>query len=385
MSWVASRMLTGDRVKFFGLIFGVTFATFLMSQQVSVFVGIVRRSASQIVDVRDAGIWVMDPRVRHFDEAPGLPDGALKRVRGVAGVQWAVRFFKGQVLARIERGLPRSVILEAVDDANLVGAPQELIAGSLADLRRPYAVIVDKAGYEYLWPGEPIRLRREFEINDRRAVLVGVCKASPPFVTLPIMFTRFNEALMYVPTKRNLMNYVLAEVMPGENGASVARRISKETGLLAVTQDGFFWNTIKYMLGSTGNSGEPLASRSCWGSSSESRWRGRPSTCLRLKTWKHFGSLKAMGVNNRRLIGVILLQALSHGRLYSGLRLGSRHDRGVFRPHEPDYAPRRGCTCAGRLLACGRHRGARDRVPGQACSACARVLYLEPAIVFRGA
>ncbi len=220
MNWVAIRMLTGDRVKFFGLIFGVTFATFLMSQQVSVFVGIVGRSASQIVDVRDASIWVMDRRVRHFDEAPGLPDGALKRVRGVAGVQWAVRFFKGQVLARIEKGLPRSVILEAVDDANLVGAPQELIAGNLADLRRPYAVIVDKAGYEYLWPGEPVRLWREFEINDRRAVLVGVCKASPPFVTLPIMFTRFNEALMYVPTKRNLMNYVLAEAMPGENGAN---------------------------------------------------------------------------------------------------------------------------------------------------------------------
>ena len=140
MNWVAIRMLTGDRVKFFGLIFGVTFATFLMSQQVSVFIGIVGRSASQIVDVRDASIWVMDRRVRHFDEAPGLPAGDLQRVRGVEGVQWAVPFYKGQVLARVEQGLPRNVILEAVDDSSLVGAPQELIAGSLADLRRPYAV-----------------------------------------------------------------------------------------------------------------------------------------------------------------------------------------------------------------------------------------------------
>src|SRR5271166_1798819 len=136
MSWLALQMLTGDRVKFFGLVFGVTFATFLMSQQVSVFVGIIARSASQIVDVRDAGIWVMDRRVRHFDEAPGLPRGDLQRVRSVAGVEWAVQFYKGQVLARIDAGLPRNVILEAVDDASLVGAPQELIAGDLADLRR---------------------------------------------------------------------------------------------------------------------------------------------------------------------------------------------------------------------------------------------------------
>ena len=60
MSWLALKMLTGDRVKFLGLVFGVTFATFLMSQQVSIFMGIVRRSASQILDVRDASIWVMD-------------------------------------------------------------------------------------------------------------------------------------------------------------------------------------------------------------------------------------------------------------------------------------------------------------------------------------
>jgi ABC transporter len=85
MNWLAIRMLTGDRVKFFGLIFGVTFATFLMSQQVSIFVGIVGRSGSQIVDVRDASIWVMDPRVRHFDEAPGLPNVDSRRYRVCPG------------------------------------------------------------------------------------------------------------------------------------------------------------------------------------------------------------------------------------------------------------------------------------------------------------
>ena len=34
MSWIALRMLTGDRSKYLGLIFGVTFATLLMTQQV---------------------------------------------------------------------------------------------------------------------------------------------------------------------------------------------------------------------------------------------------------------------------------------------------------------------------------------------------------------
>ena len=380
MSWLAIRMLTGDRVKFFGLIFGVTFATFLMSQQVSVFIGIIGRSASQIVDVRDASIWVMDRRVRHFDEAPGLPDGALKRVRSVAGVQWAVRFFKGQVLARIENGLPRNVILEAVDDASLVGAPQELFAGDLAHLRQPYAVIVDKAGYEYLWPGEPIRLGREFEINDRRALLVAVCKASPPFVTLPVMYTRFNEALSYVPVKRNLMNYVLASALPGESSALVAKRISRETGLLAVTQEGFFWNTINYMLGSTGipvNFGITIALGFIVGVAVA----GQTFYLFTLENLKHFGSLKAMGVNNRRLIGIILVQAFSVGGIGFALGVGLS---AVFFERTNQITHLAGLYMRWQAVA-GVGVAVLVIVSLASILSLRRVLYLEPAIVFRGA
>ena len=68
MSWVALKMLTGDRAKYLGIIFGVAFATLLMTQQVSIFMGIMTRTANQIVDVRDAEIWVMDNKVRFIDE-----------------------------------------------------------------------------------------------------------------------------------------------------------------------------------------------------------------------------------------------------------------------------------------------------------------------------
>ena len=46
MNWIALRMLTGDRGKYLGLIFGVTFATHLMSQQVSIFMGILTRTGA---------------------------------------------------------------------------------------------------------------------------------------------------------------------------------------------------------------------------------------------------------------------------------------------------------------------------------------------------
>src|SRR5439155_8076429 len=112
-----------------------------------------------------------------------LRETDLTRVRGVPGVAWAVRYFKGQVQARIEGGDFRQVILLGIDDATLVGGPRTMLLGDLADLRKPDAVVVDLAGYHMLWPGEPLELGKVLEMNERRAVLVGVCEASAPFMT----------------------------------------------------------------------------------------------------------------------------------------------------------------------------------------------------------
>src|SRR5207253_2916867 len=102
MNWVALRMLTGDRSKYVGIIFGVMFATLLMSQQMSIFTGIMARTGSQIVDVSEADIWVMDSKVRFIDEIPALPPNTLHVVRGVPGVAWAVKLYKGNVRCRLD-------------------------------------------------------------------------------------------------------------------------------------------------------------------------------------------------------------------------------------------------------------------------------------------
>ena len=61
MKYVAIQMLFGDRAKLFGLIFSIAFASFLLMNQTSIFVRIMKRTGSQIVDVVDAPVWVMDP------------------------------------------------------------------------------------------------------------------------------------------------------------------------------------------------------------------------------------------------------------------------------------------------------------------------------------
>src|SRR5262249_22050834 len=181
MSWIAWKMLTGDRSKYLGIIFGVAFASLLMAHQVSIFCGIMRRTTSQISDVREANLWVMDPKVKYVEEVIGLSDTELHRVRSVEGVDWAVRLYNGLVRSRQPDGIYREGVRRGLDDAPLVGEPVPMVKGTLADLRQPDAVILDDAGYQYIWPGQPIELGKTLEMNDRRAVLVGVCKASATF------------------------------------------------------------------------------------------------------------------------------------------------------------------------------------------------------------
>jgi putative ABC transport system permease protein len=379
MNWIALRMLTGDRSKYLGLIFGVTFATLLMTQQVSIFMGILTRTGNQILDVRDADIWVMDNRVRFVDEAPPLQDIDIMRVRGVAGVAWAVRTYRGIVRARLEDGSTRNVRLSGLDDETLVGAPQEMVAGSVDDLKGPDAVILDTAGYEYMWGKEPFKLGRTFELNDRRAVLVGVCKVAPPFFSDPIIYARYTQVASYVPRERNLMNYILVKADDGVDQAELCRRIEERTGRMALTQRQFFWKTIGYFLGSTGipiNFGITIALGFIVGAAVT----GQTLYLFVIENLKQFGALKAMGIPNRGILWMIMLQAVLVGGIGFGLGVGLT---ALFFITTGNITHMAGLHLTWAALV-GTGAAVIVIVIATSIISARRVLMLEPAIVFRG-
>jgi len=379
MSWIALRMLTGERSKFLGLIFGVTFATLLMTQQVSIFMGILTRTGNQILEVRDADVWVMDNRVRYLDESPGLQDTDLMRVRGVPGVAWAVRTYRGIVKARLEDGNTRNVRLSGLDDETLVGAPREMIVGSLEDLKRPDAVIIDKAGYEYMWGHEPYQLGRTFELNDRRAVLVGVCQVAPPFFSDPIIYARYSQAARYVPLERNLMNYILVKARDGVDPAELCRRIEERTNRMALTGRQFFWKTVRYFLSSTGipvNFGITIALGFIVGAAVT----GQTLYLFIVENLKQFGALKAMGIPNRGILWMIVLQALLVGGIGFGLGAGLTAMFFIATGKMTQLAGLHMTWVA--LLGTG--AAVFVIVIATSIISARRVLTLEPAIVFRG-
>lgn len=379
MNWIAWKMLTGDRAKYFGTVFGVAFGVLLISQQTSIFVSLMRRTAHAVIDVRDASVWVMDPNQQNADEIKPLSDSDLNRVRGVDGVAWAVRYFKSLARAKIESGYFRQVILLGLDDQTLVGAPVKMLEGSLANLRRPDAIIVDKAGYEYLWGQEPIRLGRTLEMNDRRAVLVGICEATAPFQTFPVVYTRYSQAVQFVPGERKVMSFVLTQPQAGMTEKALAARIHEKTGLMAQTRTEFMWFVIGYYMRNTGipvNFGITIALGFIVGTAIA----GQTFYLFTLENLRQFGALKAMGVSDLKITGMVLLQATIVGVIGYGLGIGMTavffESTGGITALAGFYMPWQVAVLAAVAVA--------FIIVLASFLSLRKVLLLEPAVVFRG-
>jgi putative ABC transport system permease protein len=381
MNWVALQMLTGDRAKYLGLIFTIAFSSFLIAQQISIFAGLMNRTRSQILDVPDADVWVMDPATQYFDEVYSLKDSDVDRVRGVPGVRWAVPMFKGQPRAKAPDGRFRVGILLGLDDATLAGAPEKrkMLLGSIESLRDPEAVIIDQAGYHFFFPGQPLALGKTFEMNDHRAKVVGIVDASAPFTTLPVFYSRYSEALNFVGRERKLLSFVLAKARAGENLPELTRRIQSATGLRAMTGDQFGWMTIMYYIRNTGipvNFGLTVLIALIVGTVVA----GQTFYIFTIENLKQFGALKAIGTSNGRLVGMILLQATVVGLI--GYALGMGLTAGFFSVTSHRDATR-GIVLLWQVMA-GSGAVVMFIVLVASLLSIRRVLVLESAIVFRG-
>lgn len=321
MLWIAWKMLIGNRVKYLGIVFGVMFAALLIAQQSSIFCGLMSLTVSQIRDVEGPDIWVMDKNVQYVDDIKPLADTELFRVKGVPGVDWAVRFYKGIVRARLEEGTYEQMILIGLDDETLVGAPEGVFLGSIAALRTPDAVIMDEAGYRRIWPGEPFRLGRVFEMNDRRAVLVGLTKASRTFQSFPIVYTRYSQAVRFAPPERKVLSFVLANAVPGEAAEEVCRRIEADTGLQALTKRQFVRKTILYYLAKTGIPVN-FAITVLLGFIVGTAIAGQTFYLFTVENIRQFGALKAMGTSNWTILLMVLSQAVQVGIVGYGVGVG---------------------------------------------------------------
>jgi putative ABC transport system permease protein len=322
MSWIAIRMLVGDTAKYLGMIFGVAFAVLLISQQSAIFFGLLQGSAAAVVEVRDADIWVMDPRVQFIDGARALPDTALQRVRGVPGVAWAAPHLRTTTTIATAGVELTSASLVGVDDASLAGMPAVVAEGTRESLNAPGAVMLNSTGWTFLFKDKPFEPGLELELNDSRAVVVGLVDSASQTLAQDVqVYARYSTALSFSPGGRNRLSYVLAKAEAGQDPRVVAQRIEATTGLKALTREGFRDATQGYIISNTGIP-QSFASVVSLGVIVGIVVVALTFSLFIRDNAKQFGALRAMGISGWQLTGMVMLQGAVVGALGYGIGLG---------------------------------------------------------------
>ncbi|MFM2163593.1 MAG: hypothetical protein RL325_30 [Planctomycetota bacterium] len=340
----AIKMLFGDSAKFYGILLGLGFASLLIAQQASIFVGLMSRTFAFIGEVGHVDLWVFDPTQSYVDEPKPLRTTALERVRGVTGVAWAAPMYKGLLVATLPDGSRKVCDVIGIDDDTLAGAPAEVVAGSIADLRLPDAVMVEVGSsqqqlrfpadlapgavpapgqaFDPQGPTRAVEIGDIIELNERRARVVGLVKCAETFVAAPTVYTVYSRAVTYAPPSRRVMSTVLVGCGDGVAPAELAGRIRAETGLEAMEPWDYSMRTLGYWMRETGipiNFGIAIALGFFVGVAIA----GQMFYNFTLDNLRYFGAFKAMGASSRLLLGMVALQALVAGVLGLGLGLGA--------------------------------------------------------------
>jgi putative ABC transport system permease protein len=337
---IALKMLLGDRAKYAGLLFGITFTSFLVTFAASYFTGFMTRGFAIIAENPAADVWVMDPAVESPEQTTNIPLTVLYRVRGVEGVSSAVPLALGTAEARLPNGRIQPFQIIGVDDATLFGVPPPKDNVSPVVLRNADAVVVDPGGTEGKletpllrgdqWPyggphldvpTRPLQDGDELLVNDHRVVVRGVSEALPRFPPRPLLYTTFSNAGRILLPERHRLTFVLATAAPGVAARDLAARIAARTGFKARASGDFKADTVRWFLVTSEDVGD-IAAMLTLAMSVGFGVAGVMLYMFTSENLKQYAVLKAMGATSRLLLAMIFAQTGLCAVLGTGFGLG---------------------------------------------------------------
>jgi putative ABC transport system permease protein len=336
---VALKMLIGDRAKYTGLLFGITFTSFLVTFAGSYFAGFMTRGFALIAENPQADVWVMDPAVDSTEHLTNIPASALDRVRSVEGVQSAVPLALGSAEVRFPNGQFHTFQVIGIDDATLSGAPPLKDGVSATVLRTPDAALVDAGGTEGKlqtpllkadqWPLRPhlsaptrqLAVGDVVLVNDRRVRIAGLASALPRYPPRPLLYTTYSNAARILLPERHRLTFVLVRALPSISLAELVERIAARTGLRARTADDFKADTVRWFFANSEDVSD-IASMILIAMLVGFGVTGVMLYMFTEDNLKQYAVLKTMGATPRLLLTMIVAQAGLCALLGTGLGLG---------------------------------------------------------------
>lgn len=349
---LAIKAMLGDRSKLAMSLLGVAFSVVLVNLQGGLLLGLIKK-ASLLVDYGQADIWVGHRHMNNVDIGGFIPERWVHRLRAIEGVERAEPYVVMFGQASMPDGRFENVLVVGSDPGSLLGNAWRMAEGDArAIVGDPDGVMVDVCDHERL--GAP-RIGDVREINGHRARIVGKTNGIVGFTTNPYVFTTLERARRkYAPVPPGHCSYFLVKAKPGTDIRQLTARIQERVPDILAVRDRQTYSLMcmAYWLTRTGVGisfglaallgllvGLAVVAQTLYSSVTE--------------RIKEFGTLKALGADDRCMARFLLAQALGNAVLGSALGLGRGRgpgpdDEQPARPRGPDLAGGLPERCLGR-------------------------------------
>jgi len=375
MDLIALKMLFRDKVKFLTLVTGVAFAVVLITQQASIFCGLMLRTGTNILEI-NSPIWVMDPKVMSVTNSIPMQSSKLYEVRSLKGVKWAVPLMIRAVPAKSYTGEASAVTLIGLDGQSLIGIPKKLSSGTnYEDIDQADTVFISPTRGDFV---SKLKIGDYLEINEHRVKVVGMINSSKSFTPFSSIYTLYNRAKQISPPSQKHLSFILVKAKNPLLEADLKKLITEQTALKAYSKMEFFWENMSYWAKNTGipiNFGITILLGVIIGVAIA----GQTLYSFISENTKELGTFKAIGISNKDLVIMVILQSSAIALIGFGIGVGILSILGFLIPENGDlafYTPYQAILWVFLLVYAFCNLASLISIQ--------KILKIEPAIVFRG-
>jgi putative ABC transport system permease protein len=302
---LARRNLFHDRIRLIVTVTGIVFAVVLIVVELGLFVGFTETTSS-LIDHSGADLWITSRHVPYVEMGVPFSERKLYQIRAVPGVEEAQKIISRWTQWKRADGRQESVQIIGINPDSSLARPWNLVSGSVEDLKRPNAVIMDEIYKPKLGV---TRVGELFEIHEHRARVVGFTHGIRSFTTSPYVFTTFKNAEDFTGLPEDQTIFILVKVAPGASVAQVRGEILANVKDVEVfTSKRFSHMTQFYWMFTTG-AGVAVLLAAILGLVVGFVVVAQTIYATTVDHLKEFGTLKAMGAPNSYVYKVIITQA----------------------------------------------------------------------------
>jgi putative ABC transport system permease protein len=286
---------------------GVSFSVILMAAQGGLFLGFAENS-SLIIDHVDTDIWVTSKNSKNFDFSQPISERKANQVERVQGVARTEKLILTWGNTKTPEGGSENVEIVGYNPDTGIGGPWNMKEGLASDVKGGMYAIMDESADKHLGK---LTVGDYREVFGQRLKIVGLSRDVKSFTTAPVVFTSYSTAQQiaapFMGAEKTV--FILVRVVPGVNPNDVVREIRRNVDHVDVyTKAEYSSKTMRYWMFETGMGvgflltmamaflvGIVIVGQTIYSST--------------MDHLKEFGTLKAIGAENRHIYEIIFHQA----------------------------------------------------------------------------